>query len=86
MKLIFKTAFFHILLIFSYSIIYYINHTSFTIIRPTYLDHLFLSTTIQAGVGLNDMMPSTPLMKWIIISQHLTLLLMHIITIYVFTI
>ena len=44
------------------------------------LDCLFISTTIQAGVGIVNMMPTTPIGQWIMIIQQLTMIFTHIIT------
>lgn len=44
------------------------------------LDCLFISTTIQAGVGIVNMMPTSPIGQWIMIIQQVCMIFAHIIT------
>jgi hypothetical protein len=52
----------------------------------TVLDYIFLSTTIQASVGLTDIYPIGFYGKLIMIIQQLIMIMTHIFTIYIFTI
>ncbi len=51
----------------------------------TIIDFLLFSTTIQAGVGLNEISPISNYGKIIIILQQLIMISINVITIYVFT-
>ena len=50
----------------------------------TVLDYLFLSTTIQAGVGISDIYPITTYGKIAMITQQFIMIMTHVFTIYVF--
>ena len=50
------------------------------------IDFLLFSTTIQAGVGINELSPISILSKVMMIIQQLIMISIHVITIYVFTI
>ena len=52
----------------------------------TVLDYLFLSTTIQAGVGLTDIYPIDFYGKLVMILQQFVMIMTHVFTIYFFTI
>lgn len=95
MKLVIRTAVFHLLCIVAFSFIYFfighnfknasngnLNHTKST---NTYIDFLLLSTTVQCGVGLSDLVPTDSLGKLCLIIQQYIMLLTHVITLYVFT-
>ena len=87
MKLVFRTVFFHILCILIFSVLYYIFKDDF---QPhvkeefTILDYIFLSTTIQSGVGLTDIYPVNFNGKLVMIIQQLILIMTHVFTLYVF--
>lgn len=87
MKLVFRTVFFHILCIFLFSLLYYIFRDDF---KPhvkedyTILDYIFLSTTIQAGVGLTDIYPINFNGKLVMIIQQIMLIMTHVFTLYIF--
>jgi hypothetical protein len=51
----------------------------------TIIDFLLFSTTIQAGVGLNEISPISNYGKIVIILQQLIMISINVITIYVFT-
>jgi hypothetical protein len=88
MKLVFRTVFFHFLCILVFSVLYYIfrddyketNHK-----KNKMIDFIFLSTTIQAGVGLTDIYPISVYGKLVMILQQIIMILTSIITVYIFT-
>ena len=87
MKLVFRTVFFHILCILLFSVLYYCFKDDF---QPhvkeefTILDYIFLSTTIQAGVGMTDIYPINFNGKLVMIIQQLVLIMTHVFTLYIF--
>lgn len=89
MKIVIRTVLFHILCIIIFSILYYYFREDF---RPqikeefTILDYIFLSTTIQSGVGLTDVYPMNFNGKLVMILQQLVLIMTHVFTIYIFTV
>jgi hypothetical protein len=89
MKLAFRTVIFHILCIFIFALFYYYFRDDFkTEVKEkfTLLDYIFLSTTIQSGVGLTDIYPIDFYGKLIMIIQQLVLIMTHVFTIYIFTV
>ena len=89
MKIVIRTVFFHILCIIIFGLLYYYFREDFkTHVKEdfTVLDYLFLSTTIQAGVGLTDIYPNGFYGKLIMIIQQLVMIMTHVFTIYFFTI
>lgn len=89
MKLAFRTVIFHILCIFIFALFYYYFRDDFkTEVKEkfTLLDYIFLSTTIQSGVGLTDIYPIDFYGKLIMIIQQITLIMTHVFTIYIFTV
>jgi hypothetical protein len=89
MKIVIRTVFFHILCIIIFSGLYYYFRDDFkTQVKEefTVLDYIFLSTTIQASVGLTDIYPIGFYGKLIMIIQQLIMIMTHIFTIYIFTI
>jgi hypothetical protein len=89
MKLAFRTVLFHILCIFIFALFYYYFRDDFkTEVKEkfTLLDYIFLSTTIQSGVGLTDIYPIDFYGKLIMIIQQLVLIMTHVFTIYIFTV
>ena len=89
MKIVVRTVFFHILCIIIFSGLYYYFRDDFkTQVKEefTVLDYIFLSTTIQASVGLTDIYPIGFYGKLIMIIQQLVMIMTHIFTIYIFTI
>jgi hypothetical protein len=51
-----------------------------------FIDFLFLSTTIQAGVGYSEIYPMDDTAKLFMIIQQLLMISTNIFTIYIFTI
>ena len=88
MNLLIRTFIFHILCIITFALIYSNISEEFSIIekdKNTFVDFLLLSTTIQAGVGITDLYPSSYYSKVLVIIQQIVMLLANIITIYLFT-
>jgi len=93
MKLVIRTVVFHIfcILIFTYLYLYLADHFQTgknETKNPKYtsfIDFLLLSTTIQAGVGISDLLPVTYYGKLTVIIQQIIMLFTHIITLYMFT-
>jgi hypothetical protein len=89
MKIVIRTVFFHIICIIIFSGLYYYFRDDFkTQVKEqfTALDYIFLSTTIQASVGLTDIYPIGFYGKLIMIIQQLVMIMTHVFTIYIFTI
>jgi hypothetical protein len=89
MKLVIRTLFFHFLNILIFSIIYYSISIDFEFSPehiPTFFDYILFATTIQAGVGITQLYPSTAFGKLMIILQQWIMLCTHVITLYIFTI
>jgi hypothetical protein len=53
---------------------------------PELIDHLFLSTTLQAGVGFSDLYPTTNFTKSLVILQQFIMISVNVFVIYIFTI
>jgi hypothetical protein len=89
MKWVFRTLTFHLICIFVFSVIYYIYSNSYQhqsgIKHDSFLDSFFLSTTIQASVGVSELYPITNIGKIIMILQQFILLSSHVLTLYIFT-
>ncbi len=89
MKIAIRTVLFHILCIFIFAFLYYYFRDDFkTEVKEqfTMLDYIFLSTTIQSGVGLTDIYPIDFYGKLVMIIQQLVLIMTHVFTIYIFTV
>jgi hypothetical protein len=89
MKIAIRTVLFHILCIFVFAFLYYYFRDDFkTQVKEqfTILDYIFLSTTIQSGVGLTDVYPIDFYGKLVMIIQQLVLIMTHVFTIYIFTV
>jgi hypothetical protein len=88
MKIVIRTVLFHFLCIIVFAIVYYNIQSQFqgTIKyeRKSILDYIFLSTTIQASVGMTDIYPITSIGKIVMILQQLLMIMTHVFTIYVF--
>jgi hypothetical protein len=88
MKLVIKTVFFHFLCIFIFALFYFYFRDGFSTQQKkenfTILDYVFLSTTIQAGVGLTDIYPISFYTKIIMIIQQILMLMTHVLTLYIF--
>jgi hypothetical protein len=89
MKIVIRTVLFHILCIIIFALFYFYFKDDFqhqqTNEEFTFLDYLYLSTTIQAGVGMSDMYPISVYGKIIMIIQQIAMIMTHVFTIYIFT-
>jgi len=99
MKIVIRTVLFHVFCIIVFAIIYsffsrefgsldddFFRNEKVTKKKKTgFLDCLLLSTTIQAGVGISEMFPSSQNTKIIMIVQQLLMISTHVFTIYIFT-
>jgi hypothetical protein len=89
MKLVFRTIFFHLLCILFFAILYYNFKNHFYSkhkTKITNLDYFFLSTTIQSGVGVTDIYPSTMYSKILLIIQQFIMIMTNVFTIYILNI
>jgi len=89
MKIVIRTVLFHILCILVFAFLYYYFRDDFkTQVKEefTILDYIFLSTTIQSGVGLTDVYPIDFYGKLTMIIQQLVLIMTHVFTVYIFTV
>ena len=87
MKIVIRTVFFHFLCILVFAIFYYNFKKDFESNigeNKIMLDYLFLSTTIQAGVGMSDIYPISFYGKLLMISQQLIMIMTHVFTLYIF--
>lgn len=88
MRLFIRTVLFHLLCIVTFSALYFYYKGEFEykpIDEPSFLDSLFLSVTIQSGVGITDIYPKTALGKSVMILQQFTLIMTQVFTIYLFS-
>ena len=88
MKIALRTLGFHFFCIIFFALIYLINTKHFSHTNDSDLeliDYIFLSTTIQAGIGYSNFYPSTDVAKLIMILQQIVLISTHVFTIYIFT-
>ena len=87
MRLAIKTIVFHFLCILLFTLLYFNFKDNFNTQQKdefTMLDSFFLSTTIQAGVGLSDVFPISSYGKIIMIVQQLSMIMTHVFTLYLF--
>lgn len=92
MKVVIRTAIFHLLCIIIFALIYFYFSPDFQSVNGEknikynkFTDYLLLSTTIQAGVGISDLLPLTFYSKVVLILQQIILIFTHLITLYIFT-
>ena len=89
MKIVIRTVFFHFLCIAGFGMLYFYLKDDFLEQKDDNLeiiDYLLLSTTIQAGVGVSDLHPTSFYGKLTMIIQQLLMLCTHIFTLYILTI
>jgi hypothetical protein len=95
MRIVFKIVAFQFLCVLLFGLAYlsfkehFIRDIKFTIDKkkePELLDCLFLSTTIQAGVGYSDLYPITDTSKIIMIIQQFIMISTNVFLLYIFTI
>lgn len=93
---VFKTVAAHFCVILSFLFLYYYFANHFDTMGPlkqkkkpsrldSLVDFLLLSTTIEAGVGISDIVPITRYGKLLMILQQLSMLSLTVITIFIFT-
>jgi hypothetical protein len=86
MKLAIRSIVFHFLCILIFGILYYNIQSHFQNAvgqeRRSFLDYIFLSTTIQASVGITDIYPVTTIGKLVMILQQLLMIMTHVFTLY----
>ena len=94
MKKVLKTLAIHLFCIIFFAFFYYYFSIHFDNNKlkhkydsklETLIDFFLFSTTIQAGVGLNELSPTSTYGKMVIILQQLIMISINVITIYVFT-
>ena len=92
MKLVIRSVVFHSICILLFSILYFYIRDEFTSLNHsasansnTYIDFLLLSTTVQSGVGISDLIPAKSFSKICLIAQQYIMLMTHVITLYIFT-
>lgn len=95
MRTVLKTLFVHLFCIFFFAFFYYyfsthFDNTKYNIKKyksnfDTVIDFFLFSTTIQAGVGVSDILPVSVYGKLLMIAQQLIMISISVITIYMFT-
>jgi hypothetical protein len=94
MKLVIRTVIFQFVCVIFFGLIYlsfknhFLRDPAYTTNRksdPELLDCLFLSTTIQAGVGYSDLYPITDASKIIMIIQQFIMISTNVFLLYIFT-
>lgn len=92
MKLVIRTAIFHLLCIVIFALIYFYFSQHFqsenedkNVKYNNFTDYVLLSTTIQAGVGISDLYPISFYSKIVLILQQIIVIFTHLITLYIFT-
>jgi hypothetical protein len=98
MRRVVKTLAIHLFCIIFFAFFYYYFSTHFdnddkqnkyynrkTTNLEALIDFFLFSTTIQAGVGISDIIPISVYGKMLIIMQQLIMISISVITIYVFT-
>jgi len=89
MKIVIRTVFFHFLCVAGFGIIYFYLKDDFSEKESDNLeiiDYLLLSTTIQAGVGISHLYPTSFYGKLTMIIQQFLMLCTHIFTLYILTV
>lgn len=89
MKILLRTLLFHFTCIVIFFIIYlnlseYFTHSE-KYNNSSQVDFFLLSTTIQAGVGYENLFPNNNISKLFVILQQLIMISTHVITLYIFT-
>jgi hypothetical protein len=93
MKLVIRALLFHFLCIILFAIVYYnlddyfedIYKSRKLKIDKSFIDYISLSGTIQSGVGLTFLEPTSIYSKTAVLIQQLILISSHVITLYTFT-
>lgn len=88
MKIVIVTIFFHLLCIIFFTIIYiylkkdFIKNNSLLKNDVKLIDIIMFSTTIQAGVGLTNLLPTSFYSKLLIITQQMIMICSNVFVIY----
>lgn len=88
MKIVIRTVMFHFSCIIIFGIAYYVfkEHLASNIKdKFTIMECLFLSTTIQAGVGITDITPTAFHTQLIMMFQQMIMIMSNVFTVYIFT-
>jgi len=93
MRRVIQTVSIHIFCIIFFAFFYYYfsknfennKHYNYNTKLESIIDFLLFSTTIQAGVGISNILPISVYGKMLMIIQQLIMLSINVITIYVFT-
>jgi hypothetical protein len=94
MRIVIKTVLFQFLCVLFFGLVYlsfknhFLRDPAYTIDKkkePEILDCLFLSTTIQCGVGYSDLYPITDTSKVIMIIQQFVMISTNVFLLYIFT-
>ena len=88
MKLVIRTVIFHFTCIIIFACAYYLlkdDLASKVKDKFTVMECLFLSTTIQSGVGITDIFPTSSHVQLLMIVQQLIMIMGNVFTVYVFT-
>ena len=91
MKRVVKTLAIHLFCIIFFAIFYYyfsthfINNKHYNSKIDTIIDFFLFSTTIQAGVGISEILPISIYGKLLMILQQLIMISISVLTIYSFT-
>lgn len=89
MKIVLRYLIYNVLCIFMFSLFYhYLGDNNFKRDDKNtieWLDCLFLSTTVQAGVGYSDLTPTSDLSKMILIFQQFLMISANVFILYIFT-
>ena len=85
MKIVIRTVCFHFFCILIFAYFYFNFRDDFEYKKElTPIDCISLSTTIQSGVGISDIFPTSFYGKTIMIIQQLIMIMTHVFTLYVF--
>lgn len=88
MKLVIRTVVFHFTCIIIFALAYYLFKDSLASNikdKFTVMECLFLSTTIQAGVGITDITPTAFHTQLLMMAQQIIMIMSNVFTIYIFT-
>lgn len=92
MKIVFATIFFHFLCIIFFAIIYiylrkgFVKNVNSSLKNDINLiDIIMFTTTIQAGVGLTNLIPNSLNLKLVTIIQQLTMICSYVFVLYMIT-
>jgi hypothetical protein len=90
MRIVVKTLAIHLFCILFFAFLYYyfsihFDNNKHYKCESSIIDFFLFSTTIQAGVGISDILPISVYGKLFMIIQQLLMISISVITIYVFT-